>query len=75
MLVTSLVTFKIFLKVIKVLKYLLTLNWNFSQYAFGAIPAFKYINLKFSIFVYLAYFIILLLIAFIVFKKRDIKNI
>ena len=65
----------VMIKDIKVLKYLLTLNWNFSQYAFGAIPAFKYINLKFSIIVYLAYFIILLLIAFIVFKKRDIKNI
>ena len=36
----------VMIKDIKVLKYLLTLNWNFSQYAFGAIPAFKYINLK-----------------------------
>lgn len=60
---------------VKIMKYLLTTNWNFTEYLFGNIPIFKYINLKLSIIVCIAYLIIMIITSFIIFNKKDIKNI
>ncbi len=57
------------------MKYFITLNWDFGQHLFGRIPDFKYINLSFSIITCLVYFIVIFTTCFIVFKKKNIKNI
>ncbi len=60
---------------IKILKYVFTLNWDFSNYLFGGISNFKYLSLKSSIFIYVIYVIIILIMMLINFNKKDIKNI
>lgn len=60
---------------VKFMRYFVTLNWDFSDYLFGGTSQFKYTNLNFSILICLIYFIILVLISFILFKKKNIKNI
>ncbi len=62
-------------KDIEVLKYFVTLNWNFNQFLWGRLPEFKYLTFEFSIVVCITYFILLIIPAFIVFKKKNIKNI
>lgn len=58
----------------KIMRYLLTVNWNFTEYLFGNIPQFKYINLTLSSIVCIIYLIIMITISFILFNKKDIKN-
>lgn len=60
---------------VEFMKYFITLNWNLEQYLFGHIPKYQYINLNFSIIIYATYFIILLILPFIIFNKKNIKNI
>lgn len=60
---------------IKLMKYFITLNLDFTQYKFGAKPQFEYINFTHSIIVYIIYILALLIPTFIVFKKKNIKNI
>lgn len=57
------------------LKFFVTPNWDLSQYLFGNIPQFQYISLSLSIGVCIAYFIIMLIPTYMVFKKKNIKNI
>ena len=57
------------------MKYFITLNLDFTQYKFGANPQFEYINFTHSIIVYIAYILVLLIPTFIIFKKKNIKNI
>ena len=58
-----------------IFRYIISLNWNFNQYLFCNTPTYSHITLPFSIIIYIIYFVILLGISIIVFKKRDIKNI
>ncbi len=60
---------------VKFMRYFVTLNWDFSDYLFGGTSQFKYTNLNFSIIICLIYFIAMILISFIIFKKKNIKNI
>lgn len=57
------------------MKYLVNINWNIKDYLFGKLPQVQFINFKFSMILLLIYFIILLILTFIIFKKRNIKNI
>lgn len=52
-----------------------TPNWDLSQYLFGGLPIFENMNLWFSILVCAIYFIIMLIPTFLVFRKRNIKNV
>lgn len=60
---------------VKLLKYFITPNWNFTQFLYGKIPEMNGINIWFSAIVCLIYFIIIISPAFMTFKKMDIKNI
>lgn len=60
---------------LKWMKYFPTLNWNLNEYLFGNLGAFKYTNMTFSIIITVIYFIIMLMISVIVFKKKNIKNV
>lgn len=60
---------------ISFLSFFPTLNWELGESLFGGPSLSKYTNLGQSIGLSLLYFIIMLLISFIVFKKKDIRNI
>lgn len=57
------------------LKYFVTLNWNFTNYLYGGINSFPTLSIPFSILICAIYFLIMIITAFIVFNKRNIKNI
>ncbi len=57
------------------MRYFVTLNWDFSDYLFGGVSQFKYTNFNFSLIICLIYFIVMVLASFIIFKKKNIKNI
>ncbi len=60
---------------VKQIIYFVTPNWDFSYYLFGGTPLFKELTVPFSLIVCLVYFLIMVVVSCIVFKKRDIKNI
>ena len=60
---------------IKQVIYFVTPNWDLTQFLFGGTPLFKELTLPFSISICIIYFLIMVAISCIVFKKRDIKNI
>lgn len=60
---------------LKWMKFFPTLNWNFEEYLFGGLPTFQYTNLTNSIIVVSIYFILMVILSIVVFKKKNIKNI
>ena len=59
---------------VKMLKFFPTMCWNFNEYLFGGMPSFKYASLGTSIAITILTFLILFILSFILFKKKDIKN-
>lgn len=57
------------------LKYFVTLNWNFTNYLYGGVNSFPTLSIPFSILICTIYFLIMIITAFIIFNKRNIKNI
>lgn len=57
------------------LKYFVTPNWDLTIYSFGRLQEFEPINFSFSIIVCAIYFVVMFVLSFIIFKKKDIKNI
>ena len=66
--------FAIFMKKFPFLSYSPTLNYQFNDFAFGAISPYKDIFLTKSIIVSVVSFVVLLTVSIIVFNKKDIKN-
>lgn len=60
---------------VKIMKFLFSVNWDFNQYLLGRISELEHINLMFSTLICIAYFLLFMIPAFIVFKKKNIKNI
>ncbi len=59
---------------IKILKYFVTINWNFNYYLFGGTSPYK-TSLTHAIIVCIIYFLIMVITTFVVFNKKNIKNI
>lgn len=59
---------------IKILNYFVTTNWEFTVYLFGGTSIYGN-SLLHAIIVCLVYLLIMLVVTFIVFKRKDIKNI
>ncbi len=57
------------------LKFFVTPNWNLSGRLFGKLPQLEGMTIPFSICICAIYFIVLIILSFQVFKKRDIKNV
>lgn len=57
------------------MKYFVTMNWDLSIYSNGALPYMEGMNITMSIILCITYFIIMVIPTFMVFKKRNIKNI
>lgn len=62
------------MKSMKFLEYFVTTNWDLTYFIFGGASPFK-ISMMQSILVCLIYFVIMIVVTFIVFKKKNIKNI
>ena len=60
---------------LKFMNYFVTLNWDFRNYLFGALPNYEGFNIKFSSIICLIYLVIMLVVSFTIFKKKNIKNI
>lgn len=60
---------------IKWMRYFVSLNWNFKETLFGNLPQFQYINFNFSAIICLIYLAIMLFVTFLIFKRKNIKNI
>ena len=60
---------------IKWLKFFVTPNWDFTQFFYGKLPLMKGLNVPFSVIICLIYFIIMMIPTFMVFKRKNIKNI
>ncbi len=57
------------------LKYWITMNWNLDEYLFGRLSQLEFMNLGFSAIICAIYFVVLLAVSLIIFKKKNIKNI
>ena len=57
------------------LYFFVTPNWDFSIYLFGEYPTYENLSIKFSILICLAYFVLMILLANVFFKRKEIKNI
>lgn len=57
------------------MKYFVTMNWDLSMYLYGELPYMAGMNLIFSVMICIVYFLIMTIPTFIMFKKRNIKNI
>ena len=57
------------------MKYFVTMNWDLSIYANGALPYMEGMSMTLSIIICVIYFLIMMIPTFVVFKKRNIKNI
>lgn len=60
---------------IQFLKYFVTMNWDLSQYLFGGLPYMEGMSMPVSIVICIVYFLIMVIPTWIVFKRRNIKNI
>ena len=60
---------------LKWLLYTIPMNWHFENLLFGKLPEIKELTSKFSNSIWVIHFIILSLITYIEFKKKNIKNI
>ena len=56
------------------LKFFVTPNWDFTQFFYGNLPLIKGMSIPLSIIICLVYFVIMIIPTFVVFNKRNIKN-
>lgn len=57
------------------MKFFITPNWDLTKYLFGQLPEFEFVNFNFSIAICVIYLILMIIPTFIVFKRRNIKNV
>lgn len=57
------------------IKFFVTPNWDLTQYFFGGLPEFEGLTIGFSIAIIVIYMVIMLVPTYIIFKKKNIKNI
>lgn len=60
---------------LKFMNYFVTLNWDLREYLYGRLPTSEGLTINHSITICLIYLIIMLAVTFVVFKKKNIKNI
>ena len=57
------------------LKYFVTLNWDFTVYSYGGMSLMQGLTPEFSAVICLLYFLIMMIPTFVIFKKKNIKNV
>lgn len=56
------------------LKFLITLNWDFTYYLYNGVNSYEIITLGYSVFVYITTFVIISVIVILIFNKKNICN-
>ena len=72
---TSIINSLVIMYKVNFMKYFITMNWNLDSYLFGKLPEMEGMTMTFSAVICIAYLIIMLVPTFIIFKKKNIKNI
>lgn len=57
------------------MKFFVTMNWDLSEYLFGGLPSMEGMTLGFSVVMCILYFIVMIIPTFVLFNKKNIKNI
>ncbi len=57
------------------LKYFITPNWDLTQFFYGKLPNMQGMNMSLSIILCVIYFLIMIIPSFVIFSKRNIKNV
>lgn len=65
----------LFIDKLEILKYFVTANWDLSLYLFGGKGIAEGLNFWLSLTICVIYLIIMLVATFVVFDKRDVKNV
>ena len=60
---------------LKILKYFVTLNWDLTEYIYGKLPSVEGLTMYKSILICLCYYLIMIIVSFTIFNKRNVKNI
>lgn len=57
------------------MKFFVTMNWDLSEYLFGGLPSMEGMTLGFSVIMCILYFVVMTIPTFVLFNKKNIKNI
>lgn len=57
------------------MKFFVTMNWDLSEYLFGGLPSMQGMTLGFSVVMCILYFVVMIIPTFVLFNKKNIKNI
>lgn len=60
---------------VEFMKFFVSLNWDFKEYLFGNLPNMEGLTLGFSMVICALYFVVMLIPTFVVFQKKNIKNV
>lgn len=60
---------------VQFMKFFVSINWEFESYLYGNLPKMEGMTMGFSMVICILYFIAMIIPSFIVFKKKNIKNI
>ncbi len=60
---------------VEFMRFFVSMNWNFNEYLFGNLPRMEGMTALFSDIICILYFIAMIVPTFLVFKKKNIKNI
>lgn len=65
----------LFIDRVKIIKYFVTANWDLSVYLFGGEGIAEGLNFWLSLVICCIYLVMMLITSFIIFQRRDIKNV
>lgn len=57
------------------MRFMINMNWDFQSYLFGGISDFSFVNLKFSCAIWCVYYLAIGIFTFLLFYKKNIRNI
>lgn len=60
---------------VEFMKFFVSMNWDFEGYLFGNLPKMEGMTASFSTIICMIYFVCMLIPTFMVFKRKNIKNI
>lgn len=60
---------------VKFLKFFISMNWELGQYLFGGLPQLESMSFGFSIITCIVYFLLFIIPTFVIFKKKNVKNV
>lgn len=72
---TSIINVMVIQYKVSFMKFFVTMNWDLSEYLFGGLPSMEGMTLGFSVVMCALYFIVMIIPTFVLFNKKNIKNI